>query len=92
MIAVLALTAQTQSSAVQLTRWTPPLAEVALVAPRTFVHRVRHEQPLTLELLAKDDRIHAGQLLVTQPIGELLAGRLAIDRATAGEVRTEPAR
>ena len=46
-----------------------PLTEGLFAATRTFVHRVCHQQPLALELLAEDDRIHGGQWLVAQPIG-----------------------
>jgi hypothetical protein len=62
----------------------PPLAKEALATTGTFVDRVRHEQSLPLESLAEDDGIDGGQRLVTQPIGELLTGRLAIDGAAAG--------
>ncbi len=47
---------------------------------------MRNKQTLALELLAKDDRIHTGLPLVTQPISKLLAGRLAIDGTTTGGV------
>lgn len=60
-----------------------PLAEEALATTRTVVDRVCHEQWLALELLAHDDRIRSGQRLVTQSIGELLVGRLAIHGAAA---------
>jgi hypothetical protein len=68
-----------------LTRWTPAFTEEALLAVGAFVDRVRHEQPLGLELLADDAHIRGGQPLSTQPKSELLAGRRAIDDAAARE-------
>jgi hypothetical protein len=82
-VAVRTATSQSYRASVQIAVRAAALAKEALATTRTFVDRVGHQEPLAVELLTEDDRIHRGLRLVAQPIGELLAGRLAIDGAAA---------
>jgi hypothetical protein len=71
------MTAQTYGAAEELAVWAATLADATLAATRAFVHGVRHDGALTLELLA--EALQIGQVgLVTKAEGLLLVGARAV--------------
>ena len=83
-LAVRTTASKPDRACVQIAVSATALAEETLATPRTLVHGMRHQQPPTLEFPAQQGRIDgAVQRSSAQTIGQLLACRCAVDRATA---------
>ena len=59
-VAVRTTASESDRARIQIAVFATALAEEVLATPRTLVNGMRHQQPLALELLAEDDRIHRG--------------------------------